>query len=533
MMDFPNFDKAKDFANKNGNGKTQPGSGETDWPEPVDCFTSLETEPIDVTEDEVPSPLWPFIKDTAERMGVAASTIALCALVTCSAVISDEWCVRPKRYDDTWTENPRLWGAIVGSPSVLKSPVIATCTRPVDLLEAAARRQWQEDMGSYKARHAGEEECDELAPKLPRRLVESTTIEALQEVLRTDADARFIAPARKVLVRQDELSEWAANLDRYSNGRSGGDRGAYLRLYNGGPFSVDRIGRGAFTASNWSGCLLGGIQPEPIQRIAKQAVDDGLLQRFVYDVPPDAKGGADRTPDRAALERYHRLIPALAALHPGLTTTAVRGVALHADAHAHRESIDDLARGMATMPDVSGRLRAAFGKWPGLFARLCLTFHLIELADARVNGDLGPPGDVVPTLSAERVANYMRRVLLPHLLRADAVMFKTVQTGHARWIAGHILARKLGRITVRDVQQNYWALRAPESRGDLDSVMTSLVGADWLDPVEPRNRARPVTTWLVNPEVHSLFAPRAEEERRDRQQRQEETVRRRQASAPC
>jgi enamine deaminase RidA (YjgF/YER057c/UK114 family) len=29
----------------------------------------------------------------------------------------------------------------------------------------------------------------------------------------------------------------------------------------------------------------------------------------------------------------------------------------------------------------------------------------------------------------------MRDILLPHLLRAEAVMFATAQTGHARWIA--------------------------------------------------------------------------------------------------
>jgi hypothetical protein len=545
----------------------QPGG----WPDPVDVFTPMNTSAAEVTEDEAPPALWPFIKDTAERMGVATSSVTLAAIVTCSAVISDEWRLQPKRHDYSWTECARLWGAIVGPPSTLKTPVISACTRPVNQLEAAARRQWQKDMRRYQAqlaewkKNGGDADDEPQEPKIPRWLVENTTIEALQEVLRDDEGARFTAQAKKVLIRQDELSEFLANLDRYSSGRQGGDRGAYLRLYNGGAFSVDRIVRGSFTASNWSGCLLGGIQPEPIQRIAKQTVDDGLLQRFIYDVPaPQSQRGVDRKPDQDAIDRYQRLIPALTALHPARSSEraanavpriggvrdahailsqqvgawksaasdrdqAAVNVALHSDAHEHREAIDELARNMAAMPDTSTRLQSAFDKWRGLFARLCLTFHLIEIADARASNNIGPPLDVVSADTAERVAGYMRRVLLPHLLRAEALMFATVQTGHARWVAGHILANRLDCITVRDVYRNYAALSAPESRQDLLNVMASLASIGWLDAEEPHNPLNPVSSWRVNPLIHGMFAERAGQERQERKQRQEETIARRQA----
>lgn len=94
------------------------------WPEPIDCFSHINADPSDVTEDDVPPALWPFVCDTAARMGVTRSTVTLGCLGTCSAAISDEWRIQPKRYDDTRTENARVWGAIVGPPSVLKTPVI-------------------------------------------------------------------------------------------------------------------------------------------------------------------------------------------------------------------------------------------------------------------------------------------------------------------------------------------------------------------------------------------------------------------------
>ncbi|TDH56360.1 hypothetical protein E2C06_36375 [Dankookia rubra] len=115
------------------------------------------------------------------------------------------------------------------------------------------------------------------------------------------------------------------------------------------------------------------------------------------------------------------------------------------------------------------------------------------------------------------MAALLREVLLPHLLRAEAVMFASTQTGHARWIAGLILARGEARITQRDVVQAYGPLRSPESRRELLEVMESLVSMAWLQPEPQSNPARPAAGWSVNPAVHTTFAARAAAERAARQ----------------
>jgi hypothetical protein len=346
-------------------------------------------------------------------------------------------------------------------------------------------------------------------PKLSRYIVEGATVEAISEVLRDDDDAKHHAPAGKVLARQGEMSEFFGNLDRYAGGK-GGDRGAYLRLYDGGRYTVDRIGRGAFVVPNWSACFLGAIQPGPIQRIAKDAAEDGLLQRFIYSVPgPDAVG-VDRAPNTDAIKRYETLIPALA----GLLYQDDQRVVLDKNAHRHREHIDAIARAMQAWPDISPRLKAAFGKWPGLFARLCLIFYLINIADA---GTARRPAGVSER-TAQRVADFMKDIVLPHLLRADAVMFLTAASGHARWIAGFILSSGLARITTRDVTRAYHPLRAPERADELSDVMMSLVTMGWLEPEVPTNKARVVWAWGVNPAVHSRFATVAATERQRREE---------------
>ena len=511
------------------------------WPEPVDFLGDAElTGAPQLRPEHLPEAIAPFVFDTAARMGVDPAAVALCAAIACASVIFDDWAVQPRVHDDTWTENARLWGALVGDPSIMKTPVLTAATKPVDALDAAARathadamRKWKQDVAAAKA-DGNPPGAVPPQPKLKRWMVEGTTTEALSEVLRDDDDAKQTAPARKVLVRQDEMSGWLGDMDRYkAGGRGGGDRAAYLRLFNGGRYVIDRIGRGTFAIPNWSACVVGGIQPEAIQRIAREAADDGLLQRFLYCVPAGQADGEDRRPDQAALNRYQALFPALAVLHPRQLDalhpwSTFRPVVFHRDAHADREAMNALAKAQAAMPDTSQRLKAALGKWPGIFARIALTFHLIEIADVNASGEQPPVAGVISPETARRTAAYMRDILLPHLLRADALLFLTPQTGHARWIAGFILAndeaREAGRITLRAVTRAYGPLRAPELRRQLLEVMETLEVMGWLRAEPPENVARHPAAWRINPAVHASFAARAAAERERRQRVKEEML---------
>lgn len=526
--------------------RSSPSDDDALWPDPIDFLGDSDlTGAPKLKPEHMPEALAGFVFDTAARMGVDPAVVMLNAVVACASVCHDGWALQPKVHDDSWTENPRLWGAVVGDPSIMKTPVLKACTRPIDMLDAQARVEHAQAMRVWKAAVAAAK-LDKVPPegwppkpKCDRYMVEGTTIEALTEVLRDDDDAQFRAPATKVLVRQDEMSGWVGDMDRYkAGGKGGGDRAAYLTLYNGGRHTTDRVGRGNFAVPNWSGCVLGGIQPEPIQRIARDAADDGLLQRFLYCVPEAQGDGEDRRADSSAIQRYEALFQALVALHPprGFCGTRARAVVLHADAHQHRLAVNALAKAQASWPDVSNRMKAALGKWPGSFARLALTFHLIDLADANARGVDGPIAAVLPAATARRAAAYMRDILLPHLLRAEGLLFLTPQTGHARWIAGFILAseaaRDTSRIAMRDVTRAYKPLRAPEHRREVVEVMMQLEVMGWLRAEQHDNPARGTTNWLVNPKLHRLFAVAADAERSRRRRAQEETaenIRRRQA----
>ena len=180
-----------------GRADTVPDADGDPWPEPVDFLAAgdLVGAP-ELRANHLPEALYPFVMDTAARMGVDPASVALATLVACASVADDHWQLQPKRDHDTWTESPRLWGGILGDPSVLKTPVIRACTKPLDLLDADARRRHAEDMRRHQAEMSawkvagGDPAPLPVTPLLDRYLVEGTTIEALSEALRSDSEAK-------------------------------------------------------------------------------------------------------------------------------------------------------------------------------------------------------------------------------------------------------------------------------------------------------------------------------------------------------
>ena len=112
----------------------------------------------------------------------------------------------------------------------------------------------------------------------------------------------------------------------------------------------------------------------------------------------------------------------------------------------------------------------------------------------------------------------MRGVLAPSLLRAETLMFGTVQTEHAVRIANYILAHRLERVTAREWCGPTAPSRPPEERGTLDSTMDALCLFGWLAPLPPRHEGAPPIAWRVTPGGRVQRAE-AERDRRCRQSR--------------
>jgi hypothetical protein len=333
-------------------------------------------------------------------------------------------------------------------------------------------------------------------PTQPRRVVEDATIEALQEVLKDSPHG--------VISMQDELSGWFGAMDKYSPGKgAAADRAFWLKSFNGGSYSINRIARGAAFIPNLSIGLLGGIQPEPLRKLAGDSVDDGLIQRFLPVVLRPATIGQD-APAGGEVEAYnstiHRLI-AMRAPRAGNLGPA-HPLRFDTEAQAKRAAMEaehvELVQALET---VSPKLAAHIGKHDGIFARLCLVWHCVDHADDACLPDT-ITGDV-----AERVARFMREFVRPSAIAFYAGMLG-MSAGHEDLmaLASVIVSDCLDEVTAREVQRSTRALRhvtADEAR----RLCEKLEAFGWLTSIDPRQKSAS-PRWKVVPAVHTLFAER-------------------------
>jgi hypothetical protein len=291
-------------------------------------------------------------------------------------------------------------------------------------------------------------------------------------------------------------------MEKYTSGRgSAKDRGFWLQAFNGGSYTVNRVGRGSVWIDNLSVSLLGGIQPDPIRRIAADMQDDGLLQRLFPIVMDESRVGTDE-PTAPVVGEYAALVHRLHKLQKprrGMLDAVLR---FDDEAQALRGELEGLHhRLVSRWEDVNKKIAAHFGKYDGLFARLCVIFHCIESGDTR-------PDVIVTEDTAQRAARFLHEYLLPHAIafysdiigladRHDAVLAT----------AGYILVHALDTITVRDVRRGDRLMRSLENR-DAEAVLQKLDAFGWLMPI-PSLRSDSVRYEVV-PSVHTLFADRAE-----------------------
>ena len=358
-------------------------------------------------EEMLPDILRAWIMDNAERMQVPPDFLAATSVVVLGSLIGRKIGIYPKAQDD-WLVIPNLWGAIVGRPSLLKSPAIAEIMKPLDKLASKAidihkaaiqdhehKKSWQEAQKSAqkdemkkaarKKQYGIEipyfvqiQSIDE--PILKRYKTEDGTVEKIGEIL--------LENPQGILIHRDELIGWLKGLDKY--GREG-DRAFFLESWAGnGTYTVDRIGRGTLHIPALCLSIIGGIQPGPLAEYVHQAAtggsgDDGLLQRFQLLVWPDALKSwknIDRMPNVTAREQVSevfRRIDAFAPFEPssnGVNETYRLRFAPDAQC-VFDEWRTDLEQ-MLCNEGISPALESHLAKYRSLMPSLALIFYLIE-----------------------------------------------------------------------------------------------------------------------------------------------------------
>jgi hypothetical protein len=501
------------------------GEDQDKFHQPFDLFGDADLTGIPVMPSQcVPDVIEAFAMDESARLGTDPAMIAAGCLVACAAVIDDEWKLQPKDKDDSWTESARLWLATIAPPSAKKTPALKASIGPLEkidedysIVDAPLHEQYEVDMKVYAAklsRHsalvANNEDSEQpekpTAPPNRRLVVNNVTVPKLQEILIDN-------PAGVICV-YDELATWFCTFDSRDNGDK--DKAEWLSSYNGGPLIVDRIKRGTGRIPNWSACLIGTIQPDRLREITAKMSNDGLMQRFMLIYAQSSGRGVDRAPVGPCISNYKKLISDLAGMKRPPREAPFK---LSETAQVHRSKLLDVIDLISILPDTPEPLKYHMGKWEGLFTRLCLTYHMVEAASSDK-----PPAPTVSGATAGRVFMFMRDLLLPNLMKFYREMFNTSPNlEYARWIAGYIISNGKQKVSQRDIYRAY-SSKVREKPQLINDAMRLLDLAGWVDPVESRN-GRDVTEWIVKPEVHSVFAVRAAEEKARRTKVKETIIR--------
>jgi hypothetical protein len=77
-------------------------------------------------------------------------------------------------------------------------------------------------------------------------------------------------------------------------------------------------------------------------------------------------------------------------------------------------------------------------------------------------------------------------------------------------IAGYILAKRMDKITSREVKANIRCMRKASPK-EVEEALVHLDGLGWVDKTPGPRPSSPVQ-WIVNPAVHVRFADKAKEE---------------------
>lgn len=367
-----------------------------------------------------------------------------------------------------------------------------------------------------------------LPAKPARCIINDATSEKVAEILSRD-------PSGSLNVH-DELAGWFDSFERYSSGSS---RAFYLICWNGGPFSKDRVAKGAkdpaaeIHVDNLALSILGGIQPDRLAKL-RDLTSDGLLQRFLPVLMPSAKRGDEYHPVAGAEAEYERLIKAI-------NDAAPQNYHFADDALDVRDRVNDDLHKLEMVDGFPSALIGAIGKLRGYFARICLVLQVARQHDPMFGNECLTDGFTLPegftpkarerihkllgivemdslsaglntsTAISRQTAEAAEKVLHQFLLQHIFGLYDVIVNGGqdrdtVRTIGDFILASNKDRLRPSDITAGVRALRGqPEQK--IREWMGRFCAMGWLQ-LEEGKPGVPPKAWLVLPGLREHFAER-------------------------
>lgn len=315
--------------------------------------------------DVLPGSMDDFVRQAARQLSCPEDYLGAGLLATLGTAIGGYVSVEPL---PGWHESANVFVGLVGPPGAVKSPAMGLLMKPV----LAAEESYEDAMLAELAARAedadGKKDFFEVAA--PRLTIDDATIEALFGVLQNNP--------RGLILAADELTGWLKGMGQYKGG-GGRDRQHWLSIWSRKKITVDRVKAANRSIRKPFMCVLGGIQPEPLEELLSQ-VDDGLVPRFLMARgEPTVRVLRRDILDPALRQRYFDLWGDLR--DQGMVERKVRFT------EAGAATYDKWVNGVyAQVPKVPAELTGVWAKLDGQLARVSLI--LAEVCQSDITPDI-------------------------------------------------------------------------------------------------------------------------------------------------
>ncbi len=485
----------------------------TGWPEPDPAVIRPERPPAPEMSgcefDTVFGPWANWIRTAAEVKGAPVDFVALALLSTASAIIGNSRWTVPW---EGWKEPPVIWGMLVGDPSSGKSPALDAVLDPVKQIDTILntayledRRKWdagneiaQMVLADWKARsRAAISEGGEPSAKPKEAVAGAPPIRGRIRITDTTTEkaAELVCDGwRGLLLSRDELSGWLASMDRYNGG---GDRPFWLEAFGGRSYAVDRKNRPEpVIVDHLSIAVLGGTQPDKLDRLLVKSDDYGLLSRFLvaYPAPPPLRRPTT-TLDALTLQNAFDRLRALDPVMGDEGTRHPHFLHLEEDAQDVLQEFRQQCRDWEG--EASGLMKSHIGKLPGLAVRAATVLALLDYAM-----DGSTPVTLISAGHLGRACHYVGEHMRKHAHRAYGAASMPHEVRGASRIAGIIKAEALRRTGTREIQRR--GLVGLQSAREIAPAFAVLEGAGWIALIPGTGPGRPARVYAVNPKVEAM-----------------------------
>jgi hypothetical protein len=475
------------------------------WADPDLDLLSDDRPPVpEFSWDAIPPSWHEYLKATSVDCSAPVDYVTTNLIGVGSAILGN---VRRASPWPGWVEQPHLWMANVGPPSVGKTPSLVPFKNVMSGIEdedhldyQRVLQKWERDMEAADAKlGAWKQDVKSAArknkappdkPETPEKptlnrvlIVDSTTEETVHILARN--------PRGLAMIR-GELSGWIGQLDRY--GGAGADRAFYLESWDGGSFTHDRVKYNGVPVRvpYCSLAIIGGLQPDKLRELFA-GPDDGLTSRFLYiypdPIPPRRPtGGANQLFLRDALSRLKRLSwdrNGLGHNIPKVIGIDERGLAV----------LDEIRTQLYSHRDGPAILTNWRGKNPRRLIRLALTFEFLEWA---ATGASEPP-PIISERSMLRAATYLSYAQMM-FIRTIGELTPDETEKLATAIARSLINERLSEFKERDLYQRpgFHPLRNSETRNE---VLEKLSVAKIIRKASSSRPGRHPNLWHVNPQL--------------------------------